>query len=146
MNQSKERSNTMSSKSIDASGGKYYTINKIIYCFEGSISSGEVKGKDMWWRKKKEKFDMEKFFEECQEQNPTPFTEEQRQMLWEYLENRSPEEIEMERRFLESQEWLNEKIANGEATIIETDRWRQIIVDGKVVRFEDSEPWSEDGL
>lgn len=100
----------------------------------------------MWWRKKKEKFNPEKFFEECEEQKPASFTEEQRQMLREYLENRSPEEIEMERRFRESQEWLNEKIANGEATIIETDRWRQIIVDGDVVRFEDSEPWSEDGL
>lgn len=91
----------------------------------------------MWWRKKKEEFNPEELFEKCEEQKPTPFTEEQRQMLREYLENRSPEEIEEERRIRECKDWIDKKIADGEATIIETDRWRQIIVDGEVVQYED---------
>lgn len=91
----------------------------------------------MWWRKKKKEFEPEKFIEECEERKPTPFTEEQRQMLREYLENRSPEEIEEKRRIRECHEWIDKKIADGEATIIETDRWRQIIVDGEVVQYED---------
>ncbi len=95
----------------------------------------------MWWKKKKkteQAASTEPLFPPEDLPSPTPADREAyRRIRTEYLATVSPEELKRREEQVQWEKELQEKIANGEATVIRGPGWEQIIVDGQVVEFRD---------